>query len=95
MGTDATVSIALIIALVGVFVTLYNFNTSRKKDVLSEATRMEEIKTSCLKSNMKLDEVCTRLTNIQTDIVKLQQANSSLEHRVTVLEQTVQAIKEK
>lgn len=95
MGTDATVSIALIIALVGVFVTLYNFNTSRKKDVLSEATRMEEIKTSCLKANMKLDEVCTRLTGIQTDINMLQQANSSLEHRVTVLEQSFQALKEK
>lgn len=95
MGTDTTVSIALVIALIGVFVTLYNFNSSRKKDTLSEAARMEEIKTSCLKANMKLDEVCTRLTGIQTDISKLQQANSNLEHRVTVLEQSVQAMKEK
>jgi hypothetical protein len=95
MGTDATVSIALIIAAVGFFITIYNFNVSRKKDTLSEAARMEEIKTACLKANMKLDEVCTRLTGIQTDVKTLQQANSSLDHRVTVVEQTLQALKER
>ncbi len=95
MSTDATISIAFIIAAVGFFITIYNFNNARKKDTLSEAARMEEIKTACLKANMKLDEVCTRLTGIQTDVKQLQQANSNLEHRVTVLEQSLQAIKER
>ncbi len=95
MSTDATISVALIIAAVGFFITIYNFNNARKKDTLSEAARMEEIKTACLKANMKLDEVCTRLTGIQTDVKQLQQANSNLEHRVTVLEQSLQAIKER
>lgn len=95
MGTETTVSIAFIIAAVGFFITIYNFNNARKKDTLSEAARMEEIKTACLKANMKLDEVCTRLTGIQTDVKQLQQANSNLEHRVTVLEQGLQALKEK
>ena len=62
MGTETTISIAFIIAAVGFFITIYNFNNARKKDTLSEAARMEEIKTACLKANMKLDEVCTRLT---------------------------------
>lgn len=95
MSTDATISVALIIAAVGFFITIYNFNNARKKDTLSEAARMEEIKTACLKANMKLDEACTRLTGIQTDVKQLQQANSNLEHRVTVLEQSLQAIKER
>lgn len=95
MGTETTISIAFIIAAVGFFITIYNFNNARKKDTLSEAARMEEIKTACLKANMKLDEVCTRLTGIQTDVKQLQQANSNLEHRVTVLEQSLQAMKER
>lgn len=87
MGTDTTVSIALIIAIIGCFVTVYNFNIARKKDTLSEASKMEEIKTACLKANMKLDEVCTRLTGIQTDVKALQQANTSLEIRIARLEE--------
>ena len=88
MGTDATVSIALIIATVGFFVTVCNFFTGRKKDVLSDAAKMEEIRTACLKANMKLDDVCSRLTGIQTDVKALQQAYNGLEVRLSVLEHT-------
>lgn len=94
MGTDATVSIALIIATVGFFVTVCNFFTGRKKDVLSDAAKMEEIRTACLKANMKLDDVCSRLTGIQTDVKALQQDNSNLDTRLTILEHEVKALKE-
>ena len=33
MGTDATLSIALIIALIGVASTIYSFSNNRKKNV--------------------------------------------------------------
>lgn len=94
MGTETTISIALLIAVVGFFITVYNFNSARKKDTLTEASKMEDIRTACLKANMKLDDVCSRLTGIQTDVKALQQDNSNLDTRLTILEHEVKALKE-
>ena len=73
MGTDATLSIALIIALIGVASTIYSFSNNRKKNVQAEDAKMEEIRTTCLKANMKLDTVCGTLTDIKTDVKAVQQ----------------------
>lgn len=94
MGTDATISIALIIAVVGFFITVYNFNTARKKDALTEESKMEDIRTACLKANMKLDAICSQLTGLQTDVKALQQDNSNLDTRLTILEHEHKALKE-
>ncbi len=94
MGTEATISIALIIAAVGFFITVYNFNNARKKDALTEESKMEEVRTSCLKANMKLDTICSQLTGIQADVKALQQDNRNLDTRLTILEHEVKEIKE-
>lgn len=73
MGTDTTLSVALIIALIGVASTIYTLSINRKKNVQTEDAKMEEIRTSCLKANMKLDTVCGTLTDIKTDVKAVQQ----------------------
>lgn len=72
MGTDAAVSVAFIVAVVGLIVTIYNFVASRKKDTQVEDGKMEEIRTSVLKANIKLDNACGSLTEIRTDIKAMQ-----------------------
>lgn len=79
MGTDATISIALIIAAVGFFITVYNFNNERKKDTLSEASMAEEIRGGLIKVNMKLDQLCGTTTDIKADNKAMQQQLSTVQ----------------
>lgn len=85
MGTDATLSIALIIAVIGCAITVTNFVAGQKKNTQGEDAKMEEIRTSCLKANLKLDTVCGTLTDIKTDVKAMQQKVSDTEKEIAVV----------
>lgn len=86
MGTDATLSIALIIALLGAISTVYNMSSNRKKSIQSEASQMEDIRRACDKANMKLDTACGSLSEIRTDIKAMQFQINETETKIAVLE---------
>ena len=86
MGTDVTVSVAFIIAILGAVSTAYNLSASRKKSVQSEDSKMEEIRTSCLKANMKLDTACGQLNTISADVKSMQTQINQTEMKVAVIE---------
>lgn len=68
MTQDVSLSIALIIALVGFFITVYNWLNTRKKDTQAEDGKLEDIRMSLTTANVKLDSVCATMSDIKTDI---------------------------
>ena len=85
MSTELAIILALIGALatvVNVVFMLLNFANGRKKDVRTETvsyeTRLNDINQSLIKANMKLDQVCSTMTNIQADIRTMQ--SKQIEH---------------
>lgn len=90
MGTDATLSIALIVAVFGAFSTLYNLSANRKKAIQTETSQMEDIRRACDKANMKLDTACGQLTSISTDVKAMQVQINKTETKIAVLERDLQ-----
>lgn len=68
MDASSSVTITFLIAVVGFLFTAYNFYASRKKDAIESAARLEEIRESLLKCNMKLDTVCATTNETRSDI---------------------------
>ena len=73
--------------LISITIAICTFILNRKKDVQSTTRESIEqynnINQSLLKVNMKLDQVCTVTTNIQTDIKTMQ--NKQLEHTEQIM----------
>lgn len=85
MGTDQTVSIAFVVAIIGFIISLANFFNDQKKNTQGEDAKMEEIRTSCLKANLKLDSVCGTLTDIKTDVKAMQKQVNDAQQEIAVV----------
>lgn len=85
MGTDQTVSIAFVVAMIGCVISLANFFNGQKKNTQGEDAKMEEIRTSCLKANIKLDSVCGTLTDIKTDVKAMQKQVNDAQQEIAVV----------
>ena len=68
MDANSSITITFLIAVVGFIFTVYNFYASRKKEALESNARLEEIRESLLKCNMKLDTVCATTNETRSDI---------------------------
>lgn len=86
MGTDATVSIALIVAVIGAVATVYNLSASRKKNVQADDAKLNDINTGLLKVNMKLDTVCSTTNDIKTDVKAVQMQSQQMQTDVAVVQ---------
>ena len=89
MGTDASVSVALIVAVVGLLISLYGWANGRKKDTQADDSKLEEVRTSILKANMKLDQICGTTVDIKSDIKSMQTDFNGLDKRVTLMENEI------
>lgn len=49
-------------------ISLYTFYQANKKSIVDNDSILNEIKTSVLKANMKLDDQCSRIQTLQVDI---------------------------
>lgn len=85
MGTDQTVSIAFVVAMIGCIISLDNFFNGKKKNTQGEDAKMEEIRTSCLKANLKFDSVCGTLTDIKTDVKAMQKQVNDAQQEIAVV----------
>lgn len=93
MTGDTTLTVSVIVLIIGVVLNVYGFFNNRKKDIKTEAQELWDMKESLTKINLKTDQISNslnemridlrsmndRLTGIEKDIVGLKQ-------RVTILE---------
>lgn len=98
MTGDTTLTVSVIVLIIGVVLNIYGFFNNRKKDIKTEAQELWDMKESLTKINLKTDQISNslnemridlrsmndRLTGIEKDIVALKQ-------RVTILEKTKEA----
>lgn len=68
MTGETTIEISLIIAIIGCLLGVWSFFFNYRKGIQSNDDILNEIKTSVLKSNMKLDDQCGRIQDLQVDI---------------------------
>lgn len=82
MDANSSITITFLIAVVGFVFTAYNFWAARKKEALESSQRLEEIRESLLKCNMKLDTVCATTNETRSDIkamnVQIQELDKEL-----------------
>lgn len=64
MQFDVLDAISIILFLI----SLYNLSQARKTSIVDENNVLNEIKTSVLKANMKLDDQCSRIQTLQVDM---------------------------
>ena len=82
MDASATISISLIIALVGAFSAAYNVIGQRKRETAEAAARLEDIRTGLIKVNLKLDQVCNVTTETRSDIKAMDSRIQDLEREL-------------
>lgn len=88
---NITPIISVCIACASLIFVAVNYGTGRHDKSNNE---MEEIKTSLIKCNMKLDQICSTTTNIQTDIKATQSRVTDLEKEVSVMQRDIEEIKQ-
>lgn len=78
------------ISLVSLIIVIVAFVRNGKKDIKQEyvedASKIDGIKESLLKANMKLDQVCTVTNETRSDIKAMNENLNAVEKRVSVLE---------
>lgn len=78
-------SISALAMLVAVLSFMRTSNRDRKHDILEDDAKLDGIKESLLKANMKLDQVCATTNETRTDIKVLNKDLAALEKEVVVL----------
>ena len=90
---DTTVTIATLIAVCSFVFTAYNFVAARKSEVVESSARLEEIKESLLKCNMKLDTVCAATNETRVDIKSLNSQIQALDKEMQTLDKEIAVVK--
>lgn len=84
---NITSIISICIACASLIFVAINYGTGRHDKSDSEN---EEIKTSLIKCNMKLDQLCATTNAIQTDIKAMQSRMNDVERTVSVMQRDLQ-----
>lgn len=92
MNSDTTLSVGVLVLLIGCFLNLYNFFTSRKKDIKQEDKTLEDIKESILKLNFKSDQICSTTNETRTDIKSIKKDVDSVREDLIIQKQEVKAL---
>lgn len=79
-------SVGLLLTLLNALKMLYDWYHSSKKYISEEDNILNEIKTSVLKTNMKLDSQCTQLLDLQATLKSNENEIDNIKERLLVLE---------
>lgn len=74
------------ISAIALLITILSFARSGKRGVQADEQRLEGIRESILKANMKLDQVCATTNETRSDIKALNKDIQSLDIRISVVE---------
>ena len=69
-----------------------NGRKDRKADYVEDAKKIDSIKESLTKANVKLDTICTTMTETRTDIKAMNENIRSVENRVSILESQLESV---
>ena len=89
MTADATLSIGLIVLVVGIALNLYGFFSNRKKDIKGDAKEIYDIRENLVKIDMKTGQINTTMNDIRSDVRAISSKIGDLEREVTLLKQRV------
>lgn len=93
---DVILYLSPAIGIVMMFIAILTYNKAKKKDekkdIQDESSQFNEINTSLLKANMKLDQVCSTTNETRTDIKALNKDITILDKRISNLELRVDNI---
>ena len=95
MTADATLSISLIVLIVGIALNIYGFFNTRKKDIKGEANEIYEIRESLVKIDMKTGNLNTTMNDIRTDVRSISGRIGQIEKDLELLKQRVDNIEKK
>lgn len=88
---NTTISLAFIVSMTSIVVTLLNFKRSSKKlDEEQKAKTEKEIEEK-IKMNLKLDQLCNTTNEIRTDNKSVLDRLNGLDIRVTKAEQSIKS----
>lgn len=68
-----------------------NGRKDRKNEYAEESQKIENIRESLIKANMKLDQVCATTVETRSDIKAMNEYVNTVERRVAVLEENMKA----
>lgn len=85
MTGDTTLTISVIVLIIGVLLNVYGFFNGRRKDIKSEAGELYDMRESLVKLNMKTDQICTSMNELRVDIRGINSRISEVEKEVTSL----------
>lgn len=85
MNADATMSISLVVLLIGVALNIYGFFNTRKKDIKSDERELSSIGESLVKLNYKTDQLCTSVNEIRLDMRTITNRIGDVEKNMAVL----------
>ena len=93
---DFSQYIPWIISLGGFIVALITLSRNGRKDrrneYIEEANKIDLIKESLTKANVKLDTICTTMTETRTDIKVMHESLNAMENRVSIVENEMKAM---
>lgn len=84
--------VSAIMMIVSVMTFVKKNNKETKEELIIENNKFDDINTSLLKSNMKLDHICSTTNETRTDIKVLTKDMNNLDKRVSNLEVRMQQI---
>lgn len=92
MTADTTLSIGVIVLVLGILLNLYGFFNNRKKDIKGDAKEVYEIRESLVKIDMKTGQISTTMNDIRSDVRTISSKIGELDREVTLLKQRINRI---
>lgn len=85
-----TVEISFLISVIAIICTVvglyHTFSKDTKASITNDNERMESIRESLLKANMKLDQVCATTNETRSDIKAMDKKIQEQDKRITIIE---------
>ena len=78
--------------VVAVITLSRNGRKDRKAEYVEDAKKIDSIKESLTKANVKLDTICTTMTETRTDIKAMNESITAVEMRVSVIENEMKTV---
>lgn len=89
MTGDTTLTISVIVLIIGVALNVYGFFNNRKKDIKTEAQELWDMKESLTKISLKTDQINNSLTEMRIDLRSLTDRLTGMEKEIVALKQRV------
>ena len=84
-----TLTISGIMLILSAVTFIVNSARNAKRDTVEVEARYNEINTSLIKANLKLDQVCNATTEIRTEVRAMQSKQNEHTEQIVRLEQSV------